>query len=97
MKKGDSMAVSATEVREFLTSVIIDEMSLDLKPADLVDDASLGPDGLDLESLAFVELTVALEHQYGLQIPDEELDDMAKLSFGAFVDDIVARLNETAA
>lgn len=87
------MTVSAEQVREFVIRVIVDEMSLDFDPAAITDDMSLGPDGLDLESLAFVELTVALENEYGLSVPDGELDDLAKLPLGAFVADVVGRLN----
>lgn len=55
-------------VREHLTSRGIE--------ADVVKmDASLSDD-VGLDSLDTVELTLALEQQYGIEIPDSELEDL---------------------
>jgi acyl carrier protein len=43
-------------VREFVLHTLIEEMSLEIDRDAIGDDTKLGPEGLDLESLAFVEL-----------------------------------------
>jgi acyl carrier protein len=85
------MTISKIQVQEFVLHVLTERMSLPIDTAAVGDATRLGPDGLDLESLAFVELTLALETEYSLKIPDEDQEQLAKLTFGEFADDIVAR------
>ncbi|GAC1315393.1 MAG: acyl carrier protein [Acidimicrobiales bacterium] len=44
---------------------------LDLEPADIVRDARFKED-LDVDSLGFIELTLALEETYDIKIPDPD-------------------------
>jgi acyl carrier protein len=46
---------------------------------------ALGPDGLDLESLAVAELAIRIEDQYGVRFGEEETSGMAALTFDEFV------------
>ncbi|HWP04135.1 MAG TPA: phosphopantetheine-binding protein [Polyangiaceae bacterium] len=60
-------------LRTELKRLIID--SLDLRgrtEADIDDDAPLFGDGLKLDSLDALQLAVALEERYGLEIPEGE-------------------------
>ena len=43
-----------------------------LKPSDLPSDPSVAFDDLGLDSLAFVEIQLAVQQQYGFSIPDED-------------------------
>lgn len=44
---------------------------LDLDPAEIADEASF-KDDLDVDSLAFVEITLALEEAFDVEIPEPE-------------------------
>jgi acyl carrier protein len=46
----------------------------------------LGPEGLDLESLAVAELAVRLQDQYGVKLQEEEMFELA----GASLDEMAA-------
>jgi acyl carrier protein len=53
--------------------------------ASAVDAATpLGPGGLDLESLAFIELSLHVEKQFGVPIPDDQLEAIAGMTLGDF-------------
>lgn len=54
------------QIRDILTE------STGAAPEDIVPEASLAED-LDIDSLAAVELALALEDAFGIEIPDEEL------------------------
>ncbi|GAA4681473.1 acyl carrier protein [Phytohabitans rumicis] len=41
---------------------------------------SLGPDGLELDSLAVAELAVRMEDSHGVKLPDDELEKFAALT-----------------
>ncbi|ATL66409.1 acyl carrier protein [Nocardia terpenica] len=50
----------------------------------------LGPEGLDLESLAVAELAVRLQDEYGVRFQDEEMGELA----GATLDQFAAIVSE---
>lgn len=53
--------------------LIIDELDLrGLTEADIVDDAPLFGEGLGLDSLDALQLAVAVEERYGVEIPEDE-------------------------
>ncbi len=43
-----------------------------LKPSDVPSDPNVAFDDLGLDSLAFVEIQLAVQQQYGFSIPDED-------------------------
>ncbi|MFJ3914129.1 acyl carrier protein [Streptomyces sp. 2132.2] len=49
------------------------------------DDQPLGPGGLELESLALVELLVQVEHEFGATIADEDPAAQPTATLGEFV------------
>lgn len=85
-------AASMEQVRDFIFRILVDQMNLPIDPAAVDDGTSLGPEGLDLESLDLVELTLAMEIEYAMKIPDDELEYLKDLEFGDFVADITARI-----
>ena len=65
---------SATEVRAFVLESIAEPLTaLGLTAASVPHDFDLLREGV-LDSLGFVELTIALEDHFGLQIDFEQLD-----------------------
>ncbi|MFB7214874.1 acyl carrier protein [Streptomyces sp. NPDC056255] len=83
------------ETREFILTVIRDVINLPL-PAEVEDDLPLGEEGLGLESLATIELVLQLEGQYGIELPEEELDPALVPDLRAFVRTVVERRAATA-
>lgn len=61
-----------------LKKLIVETLKLeDVSPQEIVDDAPLFREGLGLDSIDALELTVALEKRYGLSIPDEDVGKRA--------------------
>ncbi len=52
---------------------------------------AMGPSGVDLESLAIAELGVRIEDQYGVHFADDEVEAVANMTVGEFVDLVVER------
>ncbi|NUT46036.1 MAG: acyl carrier protein [Saccharothrix sp.] len=71
---------------ETLKQILVD--TLKVEPEQITPDAT--KDDLDLDSLAFVELSMVLGKEHGLHISDDELFDMET------VGDIVALMEERA-
>jgi acyl carrier protein len=66
------------ELKLELKSLIVETLKLeDVQADDIVDDEPLFRDGLGLDSIDALELTVALEKRYRLSIPDEEVGKRA--------------------
>ncbi len=71
MSKGDLVSMSTLDkVKE----IIVERLSVDEK--DVVESASF-IDDLGADSLDTVELVMALEEEFGLEIPDEEAEKIA--------------------
>jgi acyl carrier protein len=71
MTKGDLVSMSTLDkVKE----IIVERLSVDEK--DVVESASF-IDDLGADSLDTVELVMALEEEFGLEIPDEEAEKIA--------------------
>ena len=62
-----------------------------------VDDATtLGPAGLDLESLALADLLMRTEDQYHIRFIAEESEELALMNVGEFTAAVVNRLSQAA-
>lgn len=83
-------------VREFVLHTLIDQMSLEIDRDAVGNDTMLGPEGLDLESLAFVELMAHLELEFDLKFEDEELEELSQLTLGEFCRSIAERAASSA-
>jgi acyl carrier protein len=77
------------EVRAFVISSLKD-MNYDV---DGVDDATtLGPAGLDLESLALADLLMRVEDQYHIRFAEDESEELALMNVGEFTSAVATRV-----
>lgn len=77
------------EVRAFVVSSLQD-MNYDV---DGVDDATtLGPAGLDLESLALADLLMRVEDRYHIRFAEDESEELALMNVGEFTATVTARV-----
>lgn len=67
------MELTKEEIREKINGILFDKLYVEEK--DLMDDALMASD-LGADSLDIVELTMELENEFGISIPDEEMDGM---------------------
>lgn len=65
---------------------ILNEVA-DVEPADVTEEKSLN-DELDVDSLAMVEIIVAVEERFEVQLPEEELKELRLVS------DVVGRIEK---
>ena len=79
------------EVRAFVVEQLAD-MNYDVEGID--DDTTLGPSGVDLESLALADLSVRVEDRYGLTFADDESEKLALMTVGEFTTMVADRVAE---
>ncbi|OWU96212.1 MULTISPECIES: acyl carrier protein [Micromonospora] len=77
------------EVRTFVIDQLRD-MNYDVDGID--DDTTLGPSGVDLESLALSDLSVRVEDRYGLRFADDESEKLALMTVGEFTTMVADRV-----
>jgi acyl carrier protein len=81
------------EVRAFVVSSLKD-MNYDVEGID--DDTTLGPAGLDLESLALADLLMRVEDEYRIRFAEDESEELALMNVGEFTAAVSQRLAEPA-
>ena len=77
------------EIRQFVIESL-QEMNYDVTGID--DDTTLGPAGVDLESLALAELAIRVEDRYGVKFGEEENEELAAMTVGEFTSSVASRL-----
>ena len=77
-----------SDIREKVIEIVVDQ--LDAKPED-VDESKSFTEDLQADSLAIVELVLALEEKFDVKIPDEEVKNLKT------VGDAVAYIERTRA
>ncbi|TDW17040.1 acyl carrier protein [Kribbella kalugense] len=77
------------EVREFVIAQLQD-MNYDTEGID--DDTTLGPAGVDLESLALADLSVRVEDRFGVRFSDDESEQLALMTVGEFTAEVAGRV-----
>lgn len=77
------------EVRGFVIEQLTD-MNYDVDEVN--DETTLGPTGLDLESLALADLAVRVEDRYGLKFADDESEKLALMTVGEFTAMVAERV-----
>ena len=81
-------------LRSEVKEVLVSGLRLDVRPADIVDDAPIFGDGLGLDSIDALELVVLVEERFRVSIPDEEVGKRAFASVNALVEFIVQERGE---
>ncbi|MEU8216919.1 acyl carrier protein [Micromonospora taraxaci] len=82
------------EVRAFVVEQLAD-MNYDVEGLD--DDTTLGPAGVDLESLALADLSVRVEDRYGVTFADDESEQLALMTVGEFTTMVANRVTQATA
>src|SRR5947208_2591260 len=77
------------EIRQFVIDALKD-MNYDITGVD--DDTTLGPAGVDLESLALAELAIRVEGAYGVKFGEEESEQLASMTVGEFTSTVAERI-----
>lgn len=77
------------DIREFVVASL-KEMNYDVEGLD--DDTTLGPAGLDLESLALADLAVRVEDEFGVKFADDESEQLALMTVGEFTNTVAERV-----
>ncbi len=76
-----------SDIESRMKALLVSELGLD--EAKITNDAHFEED-LEVDSLGVVELLMALEDEFGVEIPDEEAEDIATV--GQAVDVVIAKL-----
>jgi acyl carrier protein len=82
------------EIRQLLIDALL---RMKYSPADVTGASSLGPVGLDLESLAVADLVVQLEDAYGLKVDEDEMERFAMMTINEIAEDFASRLESAKA
>lgn len=78
------------ELVKELKELIVNRLKLeDITTGDIGDDDPLFGEGLGLDSIDALELVVALEKNYGIRIPDEDVGRDAFRSVSALADYVI--------
>ncbi|HEX2131387.1 MAG TPA: acyl carrier protein [Actinophytocola sp.] len=85
--------MNAAEVRRFVLETL-QEMNYDIAGVD--DDSTLGPAGVDLESLAMAELAVRVEDRFDVRFAEEESEELALMTVGEFTRTVADRATNAA-
>jgi len=81
------------KIRAFVLSVLQEKMHLPINPETITDNVLLGQGGVDLESLAFVELTAHVEHEFGVKFTDAAFEKLAGATLGDFSREVVSMMS----
>ncbi|WP_433384955.1 acyl carrier protein [Micromonospora sp. KLBMP9576] len=80
------------EIRAFVVEQL-EDMNYDVEGID--DGTTLGPSGVDLESLALADLAVRVEDRYGVKFADDESEMLALMTVGEFTALVAGRVAGT--
>jgi len=90
VKEGKLIHMRA-EIRKFVIESLT-EMNYDVEG--ITDETTLGPSGVDLESLALADLAVRVEDQFGVKFGDDESEQLALMTVGEFTDTVANRVEQ---
>ncbi len=85
------MKATDQDVRAYVLRFIKETLNQPVDENAVGETTPLGPDGLDLESLAFIELSLHIDKQFGVAIPDDQLEAIAGMTLGDFSRYVVER------
>jgi acyl carrier protein len=76
------------DVRQFVVDAL-DKMQFDV--SEVGGTTSLGPDGLDLESLTIAELAIQIEDRFGVKIDEDEAERVALMTIDELAAEVAKR------
>jgi len=76
------------EIRQFLLESLTE---MHYSTDDIGDETTLGPAGIDLESLALAELAMRFEDRFGVRFHQDESDTFAAMTVSEFCDVVAER------
>lgn len=76
------------EVRTFIIEAL---RKMQFDTSDVTGEMSLGPAGLDLESLAVADLMVQIEAKYGFKVDDDDMERVAMMTIDGVAAEVVER------
>ena len=80
--------------KDEVTRFIIDALSnMNHDMSEVTADSSLGPAGLDLESLSVAEIAVQVEDTYGVRFTEDDMEGLALMSISDLADEILKRVS----
>ena len=84
------------ELRDEIKALLIEALDLRSKtPADIADDVALFGGGLQLDSLDALQLAVALEERYGVEVPEGDEGRRIFASVNAIAEHVAAARDRT--
>ncbi len=87
-------AAQYDDVLERVRRLLIEQLHLQREPDEIDPDSVLFATGLGLDSVDAVELTVAIETEFGVQIPDNEKSRAIFRTVNSVVDHLISKLKE---
>ena len=60
-------------LKKQIKCLIVVSLGLDVNPAEISDDETLFGGGMDLDSMATLEIVAAIEEEFGITVEDDEL------------------------
>jgi acyl carrier protein len=78
--------ITVDEVEQFLYVLLKEKMNMPVERDRIAPGTLLGSGGLELESLAIVEMAIHLEGRFHTPVPDEDLDRISRLNVGELAD-----------
>lgn len=82
------------EIRQFLLDSLTE---MQYSTEGVVPDTTLGPAGIDLESLALAELAMRVEDQFGVRFDEDEAEMFAAMTVGEFCAAVAQRARAASA
>jgi len=82
------------EIRQFLFESLTE---MQYSTDDIVDDTTLGPAGVDLESLGLAELAMRVEDRFGVRFSQDESEKFAAMTVSEFCDAVAERARASSA
>jgi acyl carrier protein len=91
MDEGEEPDVERSEIQDKVCSILAEQLAVD---AGKVTPEARFSEDLDADSLDLVEAVLALEEEFGVSIPEEEMENVATV--GQAIDLIVEKLGASA-
>lgn len=89
----EDRTVQLSEIRDRVKKAVVEGLELSMAPEELADDEALFAD-LGADSTAVLEIVVALEEEFGIEVADEDLTEELMASIGSLTA-YIARTLET--